>query len=107
MRSRDIPYISCSSIGSTISSSSEFSSSEDVEEVNGSGEYAHAGTVLEKRPRACCLDECGDVCRRRLGRSEVFRIAGLALSVSSDILPGMVRNGWRTGGLEAGHCSGQ
>lgn len=57
MRARDSPYISCSSIGSTISSSSEFSSSEDVEGVNGSGEYALAGTVLENRPRVCCFDE--------------------------------------------------
>ena len=36
-RSGDLPYISCSSMGSTVSSSSELSDSEDEEGVNGSG----------------------------------------------------------------------
>lgn len=38
-RAHDSPYISCSSIGSTISSSSsECSSSKDIDDANGSGE---------------------------------------------------------------------
>ena len=50
-----LPYISCSSIGSTPpSSSSERSESEDEEGRNGSGRYADAGTVLESRPFGMC-----------------------------------------------------
>lgn len=73
-------------MGSAVSSSSEFSDSEAVETVNGSGAYADAGTVLENNPRAGFDDECGEACRRRLGRSEALRMVGFALSISDMLL---------------------
>jgi len=73
-------------MGSTVSSSSEFSDAEDVERVKGSGAYAEGGTMLENNPREVFDDECGEACRRRLGRSEALRIVGLALSISDMLL---------------------
>ena len=45
-----LPYISCSSIGSTLLSSSFDSSESEEGGKNGSGRCAEAGTMLAKRP---------------------------------------------------------
>ena len=44
-----LPYISCSSIGSTLSSSPLDSSESEEGGKNGSGRYADEGTVVAKR----------------------------------------------------------
>lgn len=45
-----VPYISCSSIGSTSSSLSELSLSDVDDGLKGSGVYAESGIVLDRRP---------------------------------------------------------
>ena len=77
----DSPYISCSSIGSKSSSSSPDSSESEEGGENGSGRKAEGGTILAKRPFRI-FDDCVLPCRRRLGKSDAFRIVGLALSIS-------------------------
>ena len=42
--------------------------------------------MLENNPREVFDDECGEACRRRLGRSEALRMVGFALSISDMLL---------------------
>lgn len=87
-----VPYISCSSIGSTSSSSSEFSLSEKDDGLKGSGVYAESGMALERRPNGLLDVDFLLGSRRRLGRSEAFRIVGLAFRISDM----MIRSGQKS-----------
>ena len=79
----DLPYISCSSIGST-SSSSLSDSETGPGGAKGSLRYVDDGIVLAKRPRECLFELWEELLRcRRVGRSEALRIVGLALRISA------------------------
>ncbi len=47
--------------------------------------------MLENNPREVFDEECGEACRRRLGRSEALRMAGLALRISDILLKRAVK----------------
>ncbi len=81
-------------MGSTSSSlltSSLSESDDDMDDpvAKGSLRYVDDGTLLAKIPREFLLELCEDGRRRRVGRSEAFRIVGLAFSGSAmaDTIP--------------------
>ena len=81
-----VPYISCSSIGSTSSSLSEPSLSDEDDGLKGSGVYAESGIVLDRRPKGRWVLVFLVGLRRREGRSAALRIVGLALSISDMVM---------------------
>lgn len=92
-RGKVSPYISCSSMGSaslssslsgSLSLSDDATSEDDDDEVlNGSLRYVDDGTVLANSPNAFLLEVWEESRRRRVGRSEAFRMVGLAFSGSA------------------------
>jgi len=83
MFKKPVPYISCSSIGSTWKSSSLSESVDAPDEAEkGSVRYVDDGIVLAKSPKASLPAALEDVRRLLVGRSEALRMVGLALSIS-------------------------
>lgn len=80
-----LPYISCSSIGSTVSSSSLPEFEEAGTGSNGSFKYVEDGIELAKSPSEFCLSLGDDIRRLRVGRSEALRMVGLAFRTSDMI----------------------
>ena len=77
-----VPYISCSSMGSAVSSS--LSESEMGAGSNGSTGLVEDG--MEKMPRGSFPVLAVEVCPRRVGSSEALRMVGLEFWISAMVL---------------------
>lgn len=76
-RNSNIPYISCSSMGST-SSSFSVSALEEFDKSKGSARYAEDGMLLAKISGIGLFVEVEDSRRRRVGSSEALNMVGFA-----------------------------